>query len=50
MRPNYFNKPIRKRFIDAFPKFKREEGDNSNIDYFWETWVKSPFYNSTISE
>ena len=50
MRRNYFRKPIRKRFIDAFPKFEREEGDDTSIDYFWETWQNSPFYDSTISK
>ena len=48
MRINYFKKPIRKRFIDAFPKFKQEEGDTTN--FFWETWLASPFYDSTITE
>ena len=48
MRPNFFNKPIRKRFIDAFPKFKQEGGDT--LDYFWETWQKSPFYLSSLTE
>ena len=50
MRPNYFEKPIRKRFIDAFPKFERDAGDDTSIDYFWETWQNSPFYDSTISK
>lgn len=48
MRPNYFLKPIRKRFKDAFPKFEKEGEDT--IDYFWETWQKSPFYISTLSK
>lgn len=48
MRPNFFKKPIRKRFIDAFPKFKKEAGDTEN--YFWETWQSSPFYISTLTE
>lgn len=48
MRPNFFKKPIRKRFIDAFPKFKQEAGDT--LDYFWETWQKSPFYLSSLTE
>lgn len=48
MKPNYFVKPIRKRFIDAFPKFKQEAGDT--LDYFWETWQKSPFYDSNLTE
>lgn len=48
MRPNYFLKPITKRFIDAFPKFKRDEGETTL--YFWETWLASPFYDSTLTE
>ena len=28
---NYFNKPISKRFIDAFPKFKADEGEEEPI-------------------
>ena len=48
MRINHFNKPIRKRFIDAFPKFKQDAGDT--LDYFWETWQKSPFYLNTLTE
>lgn len=48
MHSQYFRKPITKRFIDAFPKFKREEGDTSN--YFLETWLASPFYDSSITE
>ena len=47
MHRNYFNKPIRKRFIDAFPKFEREQGDDPDIDYFWETWQNSPFFIGT---
>lgn len=50
MRINYFKKPIRKRFIDAFPKFEREDGDDENVDFFWETWQSSPFYVSTIAK
>lgn len=50
MHRNYFKKPIRKRFIDAFPKFEREADDDTSIDYFWETWQNSPFYDSTISK
>lgn len=46
MRRNFFKKPITKRFIDAFPKF--EDTDEENINYFWETWQASPFYDSTI--
>lgn len=48
MRINYINHPITKRFIDAFPQFKAEEGDN-NI-YFWEGWQNSPFYDSSLTE
>ena len=47
---NYFDKPIRKRFIDAFPKFEREEGDDPSVDYFYETWLNSPFYMSTLTK
>lgn len=50
MRPNYFNKPITKRFIDAFPKFKKDPDDTSSTYYFWETWQNSPFYDSNLSE
>ena len=50
MRRNYFKHPIRKRFIDAFPKFEREEGDDENVDFFWETWQNSPFYTTTINK
>lgn len=50
MRINYFKKPIRKRFIDAFPKFEREDGDDESVDFFWETWQASPFYVSTIAK
>lgn len=46
---NYFEKPIRKRFIDAFPKFKREDGEDDKV-YFWEGWQQSPFYDSSIAE
>ena len=42
MHSQYFEKPISKRFIDAFPKFKDELGEGKN--YFYETWQKSPFY------
>ena len=48
MLKNYFNNPITKRFIDAFPKFKADEGEDTK--YFWETWQISPFYNSTLTE
>ena len=45
---NYFVNPIRKRFIDAFPKFKND-GTDDNV-YFWEAWQQSPFYNESLSE
>lgn len=45
---NYFVNPIRKRFIDAFPKFKND-GTDDNI-YFWEAWQQSPFYNESLTE
>lgn len=48
MRKNYFNNPITKRFIDAFPKFKADEGEDTK--YFWETWQGSPFYDVTLTE
>ena len=44
---NYFIKPIRKRFIDAFPKFKDETGQKI---YFWEAWQQSPFFDSNLTE
>ena len=47
MRKNYFRKPISKRFIDAFPKFKDPDGKET---YFWETWNASPFYDSSLTE
>ena len=50
MRRNYFKHPIRKRFIDAFPKFMRSETDDENVNYFWETWESSPFYDDNISQ
>lgn len=51
MRINYFDHPITKRFIDAFPKFKAEEGeDTTKVKYFWETWQSSPFYTNTLTE
>ena len=49
MRRNYFTKPITKRFIDAFPKFKADEGE-TNVKYFWETWQTSPFYEQDLTE
>lgn len=45
---NYFNKPISKRFIDAFPKFKADTGETTK--YFYETWQDSPFYDSNLTE
>lgn len=48
MYKNYFNNPITKRFIDAFPKFKAEEGENKT--YFWEGWQQSPFYDAQLTE
>ena len=45
---NYFNKPISKRFIDAFPKFKADKGEEGT--YFWESWLQSPFYTSDFTE
>lgn len=50
MRRNYFKHPIRKRFIDAFPKFERDAEDDEDVDFFWETWQHSPFYIDTISK
>lgn len=47
MRRNYFRKPITKRFIDAFPKFKDEDGQEI---YFYEAWQASPFYDANITE
>lgn len=49
MRKNFFLKPISKRFIDAFPKFKRENASDTD-NYFWETWLASPFYTSEFTE
>ena len=49
MLKNYFVKPIRKRFIDAFPKFKADGADDTG-NYFWETWLTSPFYDSSLTE
>lgn len=45
---NYFVNPIRKRFIDAFPKFKND-GTDDNV-YFWEAWQQSQFYNESLAE
>lgn len=49
MLPNYFIKPITKRFIDAFPKFKNDTED-STVKYFLETWQSSPFYTDAFTE
>ena len=48
MRRNYFKKPISKRFIDAFPKFKADNGET--VKYFYETWQDSPFYDNNLTE
>ena len=48
MRRNYFEQPITKRFIDAFPKFEADDGEDTK--YFWETWQDSPFYDSTLTK
>lgn len=47
MRTNYFNKPTVKRFVDAFPEFKDETNTHT---YFYEAWLKSPFYIPEITE
>lgn len=47
---NYFKSPITKRFIDAFPKFKRDDDEDDTKVYFWEGWQKSPFYDANIAE
>jgi len=47
MRKNYFRYPISKRFIDAFPEFKDENGTEI---YFWEAWQQSPFYDNSLTE
>lgn len=47
---NYFEKPIRKRFIDAFPKFEKDDGEDETVVYFWETWQNSPFYTNTLTK
>lgn len=49
MRRNYFRHPISKRFIDAFPKFEKDDPDDTTL-YFYETWQASPFYDATISK
>lgn len=48
MRPNFFQKPISKRFIDAFPKF--ENNDGTDDLYFYEVWQASPFYDASITK
>ena len=48
MRRNYYNRPISKTFIQAFPKFKA--GQDEEAMYFWEAWKSSPFYDSTFTE
>ena len=45
---NYFTQPITKRFKDAFPKFKADDGED--VKYFWETWQDSPFYDANLTE
>lgn len=47
---NKFNHPIRKRFIDAFPKFKRGEDETTETKYFWEAWQASDFYDANLTE
>lgn len=49
IRKNYFVNPIRKRFIDAFPKFKNDD-PASDKAYFYEAWLQSPFYNENLTE
>lgn len=49
MRKNYFNNPISKTFMQAFPKFKNEDPDDTAL-YFWETWQNSPFYMADLTE
>lgn len=48
MRRNYYEKPITKTFIQAFPQF--EDTEESGETYFWETWTASPFYDSTLTK
>lgn len=40
MRKNYFNKPISKTFMQAFPTFES----------FFEVWKKSPFFTNNFTE
>ena len=40
MRKNYYNKPISKTFIQAFPTFES----------FFEIWGKSPFFTNKFTE
>lgn len=42
------NKPVTKRFIDAFPRFEKNEDDT--YDMFYETWLKSPFYIAELTK
>lgn len=49
MRKNYFNNPISKTFMQAFPKFKNDDPDDTAL-YFWETWQNSPFYMQDLTE
>lgn len=46
----YFERPITKRFIDAFPKFEKEDSDPQDAKFFYETWTSSPFYDSTLTK
>lgn len=46
---NYFENPITKRFIDAFPQFERTEQDDTKV-YFYEGWQASPFYDSNLTK
>ena len=46
---NSFKAPISKRFIDAYPQFKRTDPDDTT-NYFWESWQMSPFYNANFTE
>ena len=48
MHSQYFEKPISKRFIDAFPKFKDDAGEGKK--YFWEVWEESPFNLPELNE
>lgn len=54
MRRNYYNKPISKTFIQAFPKFKNIDNDTDRfgniLKYFWESWLESPFFTDELDE